>query len=165
MNFLRSTTNNFVRKYVRSRKMSLIDPKNKTKQKGNQLPVCIQNSWPKVAAFFPLGQNWYCVTRAYVGYRLLKFRFLNLAIWFKVYILRRKYFALLINVDLFVTINLRWILSDPLRKSRINRYPNRLPWYFGAFHFEGTDVLVMHLMFSNQTIFSCEINTPNCLNE
>ena len=23
----------------------------------------------------------------------------------------------------------------------------------------------MHLMFSNQTIFSCEINTPNCLNE
>ena len=67
----------------------------------------------------------------------LSSEFLNLAIWFKVYILRRKYFALLINVDLFVTINLRWILSDPLRKSRINRYPDRLPWYFGAFHFEG----------------------------
>ena len=136
VNFLRSTTNNFVRKYVRSRKMSLIDPKNKTKQKGKQLPVCIQNSWPKVAASFPLGQNWYCVTRAYVQViDCLSSEYLNLARWFKVYILRRKYFALLINVDLFVTINLRWILSDPSRKSRINRYPNRLPWYFGAFHF------------------------------
>ena len=75
--FFRSASNNFVLKYVRSHKMSLIDPKNKTKQKGNQLPMRIQNSRPSGRGkytSFPLGQKVLRDKSLRWVNRLLKFR-------------------------------------------------------------------------------------------
>ena len=82
--------------------MSLIDPKNKTKQKGNQLPMRIQNSRPsgrRMYTSFPLGQKVLRDKSLRWVKRLLKFRMPELGS-----ILRRKCFTLQSNVDLFVII-------------------------------------------------------------